>query len=198
MATEVYLGKAVGRGGMANFIEGDLGDTPIGFTLELTGYTSEQEVDRLTQILKTNGQEALLQALDTENLGYFRLNGQPQRPVILAQQSHDESSRTITVLCKRWLNTFDEGFEERAADFPFAFIEISSDRNGNGEGSMFTAASVKFDKPAASIIDVTCFAAQVEFPTGSATRLGVEDYANDRDWLKDVRLDEARLVQVHR
>jgi hypothetical protein len=204
MAKEVYAGKAVGRDEMANLVEGDLGNEPTPFTLEVTGYTSPAEVERYVQILKTRGQDGLLQVLSSQNLGYFQLSGQPQRTVIFAQQSQDETSRTITVLCRRWLNKFIEGFEQRAPDFPFAFVELSIARTGKGQGTMFTAAKVKFAGPTGNIVGVACSDARVEFPNKpestikAGTSIGVQDYANNWDWLQEVRLQQTSLVQVHR
>ena len=191
----VYVGAAVSRSQRANFVEGDLGDEPTAFTLEINRYTTTQQAERYAQILKTNGQGGLLQALRMENLGYFQLSGQPEHPVIFAQQSQNDAGRTITVLCERWLNTFIEGFEDRAADLRFAYIELSIDYRGKGEGSMFTAASVKFVRQPGNIVGLACDAARVDLAK-TAGSIGVEDYANARDWLQNVRFKETGLVQV--
>src|SRR5262249_47389144 len=132
MAKEVYAGEAVGRDTMANLVEGDLGDKPTPFTIEVSRYTPTREAELYAQILKANGQNGLLEALSMNNLGYFRLNGEPERVIIFAQQSQDETSRTISVLCQRWLNTFISGDEDRAAEFPFAYIQVTVDKSGSG------------------------------------------------------------------
>jgi hypothetical protein len=81
---EVYAGQAVGRDTEGNLIEGDMGDRTTPFTLELKGHTSTQEIEEYARILQSEGQHGLLQALNKENLGYFRLDGQPDRIVIFA------------------------------------------------------------------------------------------------------------------
>jgi hypothetical protein len=198
IAKEVYVGAAVSRSEMANIVEGDLGDEPTAFTLEINRYTTTQQAERYAQILKKNGQGGLLQAIRMENLGYFQLSGQPERPVIFAQQSVNPTGRTITVLCERWLNTFIEGFEDRAADLRFAYIEMSIDNRGKGEGSMFTAASVKFIRQPGNIVGLACYAARVDFANTAGSSIGVEDYANARDWLQNVRFKETGPVQAQR
>jgi hypothetical protein len=174
IATEVYEGTAVGPAdtlgwgeNMGDIIEGDLGNKRVSFTVDVTGYTSAQDVEKSALMLETEGQDGLLRSLNKRDLGYFRLNGQPARQVIFAQQSEDENGRTITLLCERWLNSFVEGYQDKTADFPFAYIELSFDKSGKGEGAMFMAASVNFGKQPGNIV-------------------GVEDYANDPDLLKEV------------
>jgi len=200
MAREVYSGEAVGRDTMANLVEGDLGDKPTPFTLALSGYTSAPEAERYAQILKAKGQNGLFEAMSTENLGHFRLNGDPERTIIFAQESQDETSRTIRVLCQRWLNTFIIGEEDRAAEFPFAYIQLTVDKRCNtGDGTMYTAANVKFSGASGIIVGVARYDARVVFPTNRAVKsIGVEDYANNRDWLQYVRLNGAALTQAQR
>jgi hypothetical protein len=195
---EVYEGDAVGRDTMSDLVEGDLGPNPTSFTLELSGYTSGQEADQYAEILKTQGQEGLLHAIGARNLGYFRLTGQPDHQVIFAQQSQNNASRTIAVLCRRWLNTFIEGYQQRAAKYPFAYIELTIDNRGKGEGTMYTAAGVKFTGQTAEVVNVACYDASVEIVNNLESMIGVEDYANSRDWLRDVRLNGAGVVQVRR
>jgi hypothetical protein len=196
MVDEVYEGNAVGRFIMADLVYGDLGLEPTPFTLEITGYTSSQEADRYAQILKAQGQEGLLQAIGAQNLGYFRLNGQPERAVIFAQQSQNRASRTIAVLCRRWLDTFIEGYEDKASKYPFAYIELTIDNAGKGDGSMYTAAGVKFTSQAAYIVNVACYYARVDIVNNMESIIGVEDYANSRDWLQGVRSNGAGAFQV--
>jgi hypothetical protein len=198
LAKEVYAGEAVGRSTMANVIEGDLSDEPTPFTLEVTGYTPAQEAERYAEILKTQGQEGLLEAVSKQNLGYFQLNGGPERAVVFAQQSQDETGRTIKVLCQRWLDRFVEGFEQRAPDFPFAYIQLSINRCGKGEGTMYTAASIKFDPRTGRVEAVTCYPASAEVAKKLGVSVGVEDYANNRDWLQEVHVKETGTVQVQR
>ena len=195
---EAYEGEAVGRDTMADMLEGDLGATSVPFTLQISGYTSSQETNRYAQIVKAEGQEGLLQAIGSQNLGYFRISGQPERPVLFVQQSQNDTSRTIAVLCRRWLNTFIEGYEDRAAKFPFAYIEVTVNSCGRGDGTLYTAASVRFSSQTANIVNVACYDASVDIVNNPESIIAVEDYANSRDWLKDVRLNEAGLVQVQR
>ena len=195
---EVYEGEAVGRDTMSDMLEGDLGATSVPFTLQISGYTASQEANRYAQIVKTEGQEGLLQAIGAQNLGYFRISGQPERTVLFVQEIQNDTSRTIAVLCRRWLNTFIEGYEDRAAKFPFAYIEVTVDSCGNGDGTLYTAASVRFSSQTANIVNVACYDASVDIVNNPESIIAVEDYANSRDWLKDVRLNEAGLVQVQR
>ena len=195
---EVYEGEAVGRDTMADMLEGDLGPTSVPFTLQISGYTSGQEANRYAQIVKAQGQQGLLQAIGAENLGYFRIGGQPERTVLFVQEIQNDTSRTIAVLCRRWLDTFIDGYEDRAAKFPFAYIEVTIDSCGRGDGTLYTAASVRFSSQTANIVNVACYNANVDIVNNPESIIAVEDYANNRDWLKNVQINGAGLVQVQR
>jgi hypothetical protein len=198
-AREVFAGEAVGRNTMSDLLEGDLGLTPMPFTLEVTGYTSPQEADRYAQILAAQGQEGLLEALGGRNMGFFRLQGQPDQPIIFVQQRQDQTGRrTISVLTRRWLNQFIEGYQNKAVQFPFAYIELSIDHSGKADGTMYVGASVKFTHQTANIVNVACYDARVVIANNEESIIGVQDYADDRDWLKNIRSNRDVLVREDR
>jgi hypothetical protein len=196
VSQEVYAGQAVGRDTEGDLIEGDLSDQTTPFTLELKGHTSTQEIEEYARILQSEGQQGLFQALNKKTLGYFRLDGQPERVVIFAQQTQDQTGvRTVRILCERWLDRFVVGFEDRAPDFPFAYVELSLDQGGKREGTLFMAASVKFNNRTARVSALNDHAAMIAISDHGPTTIGVEDYANNADWLREVRLKSSGPMQ---
>src|SRR5262249_12706849 len=72
-------------------------------------------------------------------------------------------------------------------------------RCNTGDGTMYTAANVKFSGESGIIVGVARYDARVVFPTNRAVKsIAVEDYANNRDWLQYVRLNGAAMTPVQR
>ena len=166
-AAQVYIGTAVGGGDFGNLVDGDLGSASVPFKLVITGLTSDQYTQAYANILKTKGQQTTLEAMSNVRLGSFSLAGHPDAPVRFVQERRTECGRSIVVLCDRWLNKFVEGYEDSSSEYPFAYIEVSVDNLGQGEGMMFTVAKIKFYGPRGNAV-------------------GVEDYGNYPDRLTNV------------
>jgi hypothetical protein len=193
---EVYTGQAVGGDTEDDIVKGDLGDRTTAFTLELKGHTSAEDIEGYARILRKEGQDGLFGALEKKNLGYFRLDGEPDRIVIFAQETQDEAgARSVRVLCERWLNSVVEGFEDRDSDFPFAYVELSLDQDGNGEGTMFMAASVRFGNRTANVLALNDHTALVTISNNGSATIGVQESANNADFLREVRLTNNGPIQ---
>jgi hypothetical protein len=67
------------------------------------------------------------------------------------------------------------------------------DQGGKGEGTMFMAASVKFSNRTARVLVLNDHAALITLSNNGPTTIGVEDYANNADWLREVRLKKNGL-----
>jgi hypothetical protein len=196
MPQEVYTGQAVGEGTEEDMIEGDLGDRTTPFTLELKGHTSTEDGEGYARILRSEGQDGLFGALEKKDLGYFRLDGEPERTVIFAQETQDEAGgRTVRVLCERWLDSFVEGFEDRDSDFRFAYVELSLDQDGKGKGTMLMAASVRFSNRTARVVALNDHTALVTLSNNGPTIIGVQESANNADLLREVRLKDNGPIQ---
>jgi hypothetical protein len=158
---EVFTGTAVAIGGQ-------FGGASRPFTLEITSYTADDELQRDFQVLRTQGQDAFLKAIGPNKLGSFAFDGQTGRDLNFVQESQTGNGRKITILSERWLNMFELRYGTRSQDYPFTYIELFINDNGKGEGSLIGLAKVYFDKENANTLEIE------NFGTYPAKLMGVE------------------------
>ena len=158
---EVYTGAAVAVGGQ-------FGGASRPFTLEITGYTPDENVQQNFQVLRTQGQDDFMKAIKNKKLGFFAFDGQVGRDLNFILETQTENGRKITILFERWLQMFEVRFGTRSQDYPFAYIELFINDNGKGEGSLIGLAKVSFDKKNPNNLDIE------NFGTYPARLMGVE------------------------
>ena len=160
-AKEVYTGTAVSVGGQ-------FGGASRPFTLEITGYTPDENVQQNFQVLRTQGQDDFMKAIKNAKLGFFAFEGQVGRDLNFILETQTENGRKITILFERWLQMFEVRFGTRSQDYPLAYIELFINDNGKGEGSLIGLAKVSFDKKNPNNLDIE------NFGTYPAKLMGVE------------------------
>jgi hypothetical protein len=112
--------------------------------IHLDHYSSEAEVDRLADILRQKGPDALRDALWNEEVGYIRVGGGLGYPIAAAvSRPNPEGGRTVRIMIDRPISQREVILNTRTVDYPFTFIEIKLDANNKGEGQFFAAAKVR-------------------------------------------------------
>ena len=147
---EVYTGTAVAIGGQ-------FGGASRTFTLEITGYTAQDNLRRQLQVLRSQGQDAFLEAIQKTNLGSFAFDGQTGRDLNFVQETTTENGRKITILSERWLHMFELRYGTRSRDYPFSYIELYINDNGKGEGTLVGLAKVSLDKKNSDTLGIENF-----------------------------------------
>ena len=160
-AKEVYTGTAVAVGGQ-------FGGASLPFTLEIIGFTLDEEVQQEFQVLRTQGQDDFMKAIKNRKLGSFAFDGQVGRDLNFIVETQTENGRKITILFERWLQMFEVRYGTRSQDYPFAYIELFINDNGKGEGSLIGLAKVSFDNKNPNNLDIE------NFGTYPAKLMGVE------------------------
>jgi hypothetical protein len=158
---EVYTGNAVAIGGQ-------FGGASRPFTLEVTGYTPDEEVQQDFQILRTQGQDDFMKAIRNKKLGFLAFDGQVGRDLNFILETQTENGRKITILFERWLQMFEVRYGTRSQDYPFTYVELFINDHGKGEGSLIGLAKVTFDKKNPNNLDIE------NFGTYPAKLMGVE------------------------
>ena len=115
------------------------------FDLRLTGETSDADTANYITVLRENGQDALLDAINDNDLGNATFGGRIGPQINAVRINDVDGKRRIRVLFERWMN-FDEmrgGY--RSTDYPFGYMEIIYDpRTGKGDGTYISAARIRF------------------------------------------------------
>jgi hypothetical protein len=135
---EVYTGTVIGIGGT-------MGGVSRGFTLSISGYTSDEDTQRFLDALKEFKQDGLLKAISKEKKGWVAVDGHTGRDINVIRTSMTEDGKQrIAIFFERWLQMYEVRQGTRSRDYPFAFGEFFIDEKGKGVGTFVPMAKIKF------------------------------------------------------
>ncbi len=116
------------------------------FTLDITGYTSDEQAQNYLGILKDKGQDEVLDAIDDQELGRFSVGANIGVPVNVVRERDENGNRRIFVVFRRWTQFAELRYGYRSLDYPFGVIELFiNPKTGKGEGTYIAAARVRWD-----------------------------------------------------
>ena len=116
------------------------------FTLDITGNTSDEQAQNYLSVLKNNGQDKVLDAIDDNELGRFSVGANVGIPVNVVRERVENGNRRILVVFRRWTQFAELRYGYRSLDYPFGVIELFIDpRTGKGEGTYIAAARIRWD-----------------------------------------------------
>lgn len=115
------------------------------FTLRLTGVTSNAEADRYLSVLRDQGQDGLLSAIDDNDLGSLTIGGRIGPRINAVRIDDVEGGKRVRVIFARWLSFSEIRGGYRSIDYPFGYMEIFYDpRTRKGDGTFIAAARIRF------------------------------------------------------
>jgi hypothetical protein len=136
---DAYSGVAIGTGG-------SVGGKTIQFDFRINQYTTDEEVQQFAQLLKEKGTDALRRGLEKEDKGRISPVGSTGNQIAVARKRQHGSDTVITIVTAR-----NMGFRElynngRTTDYPFGFLQVTLNAQGQGTGQIMAAAKIRFDK----------------------------------------------------
>jgi hypothetical protein len=134
---EVYTGTIFNMSGRS---------ASTGFTLTLTGRTSDEERQQYLSILASEGQERLLKAIHKNDLGFIAATGQTRRDLLVVREASINGRRRVMAAFERWQGFYEIRGGYRSTDYPFSVIEIVFDEKGRGTGTFIGLAQVKMER----------------------------------------------------
>ena len=119
---------------------------PVEFVIER--YSTDEERDRLMEVLLAKGPEKLLDALQSlPRIGYFRTPNSIGYDIRFARKyKGEDGGDVITMMTDRYIGFWEAANRPRTVDYPFTLIEIRIGPDGKGEGKMSIATKVTYDK----------------------------------------------------
>jgi hypothetical protein len=131
--------------------------------IRITGWSPAAKRKELIQLVLDKGQDKLLSALQKEPVkGRLSLpNWQGPDPQnyrlgwdihYAAQSKLPDGGDRIVIATDRQMSMMEVRERPRTYDYPFTLIEIRIPKEGKGEGRMFGATQIKFDKKANQIV----------------------------------------------
>lgn len=116
--------------------------------LVINRWSTEAERDRLLQVAFDKGPEKLLDALqDVKPVGYIRTPDSIGWDLRFARRTPmPEGGERVVVVTDRRISFWEAANQPRSIDYPFTFIELHLNREGEGEGKMSLATRIIPDK----------------------------------------------------
>jgi hypothetical protein len=114
-----------------------------GFTLKLSGFTSDDDFNRYLTTLIEGNQDDVLKQIRGNKFGYMAATGQTGRQVLVARKTPLSDGKTrIAVAFERWMRFGEVRNGYRSEDYPFGILEMIVDDKGKGGGTFISAGAV--------------------------------------------------------
>ena len=139
VSAEAYSGTAIGTGG-------SVGGKTIQFDFRITQYTTDEEVQNFAQLVKDKGTDGLRRALEKEDKGRINVVGSTGNQIAVARKRQQGSDTIITIVTARTMPFLELYNSGRTTDYPFGYLQVKLDANGQGAGQIMAAARIRFDK----------------------------------------------------
>src|SRR5581483_1252841 len=143
VGAQTKSGKEVYRGNIT-YIGGPRGSVTDFFTLTINNYTPEAEVNRLTDLLRRGGQDDFWHAVEKDKRGTIQIGSGLSRDLNAVWITQTEEGRKISAIAERWLGFGELRRGARSVDYPFTYIELWVQEDGDVEGTLFPAARVRY------------------------------------------------------
>lgn len=136
---EAYSAVAIGTGG-------SVGGKSISFDFRINRYATDEEVDKLAELLKEKGPDVLLRTLEKEDVGRINATGSTGNQIAIARKRAVGADTVITVVTARTMPFIELYRGGRTKDYPFGFLQVKLNAKGEGTGQIMAAAKIRFDK----------------------------------------------------
>jgi len=144
---EVFTGNAI----VSTTVAGG-GTTRL--TITINEYTSDEDILKFVEILKTEGPSGLRNALEKVSAGWIAPTGRVRETINIARSRPVEGGRLINIVKTRYLNFLEFALgTPRSREYEFSFIQLKLDEEGRGEGYMFAGAKIEFDSEGKLVLE---------------------------------------------
>jgi hypothetical protein len=111
-------------------------------------WSTDKQRDALMAVAMQKGPEKLLDALqDMPVMGHFGAPGSLSWDIHFARKMPlPEGGERVVLITDRRISFWEAANQPRSIDYPFTFIDIRLNRDGEGEGKMSLATKVIYDK----------------------------------------------------
>ncbi len=121
------------------------GPTAGNFQIDVTQWSTQEEVNEYIRILGEDGPRQLEGTLNGNRYGSIRMNSLGT-PIGMARQfPGEDGGRIVRLVTPREIGLERNGRLSRSGDFVFGIIELHLDADGNGTGLVLPATELFFD-----------------------------------------------------
>ena len=123
------------------------GGSQIQFTFRITKWSTQDEIKRLGAILKEKGEQRfLLDEMKKLDAGRINKTGDTGNQIAIAEKWQNGDETVITLISARRMTMFETNSRATSTKYPFAFLQVTVNSNGEGSGKLVEAATVRYDK----------------------------------------------------
>ena len=113
------------------------------FSLNIKGYTSDEEANRYLAMLVEGDQDDVLKAIRNLELGRLSTQGHVGRDLFIVRKTQLPDGRTrIVAAFERWQTFMELRGGYRSTDYPFGIMEVILDAKGKGSGTFIAACKI--------------------------------------------------------
>jgi hypothetical protein len=136
-----FAGTAFGQAGAA-------AGKSFGFTVYITGWTTDQQVKDFTDTLRENGANGLVKAFGkTKDVGRVSPTGFVGSSFRFARATPTrDGGRRIVMVTDRPMSYWEVYNSGRSTQYPFGIIVLNVDKTGKGTGTLAPICKIKFNK----------------------------------------------------
>ena len=111
-------------------------------------WSTDKQRDALVAVVMQKGPEKLLDALqDMPTVGHFGAPGNLSWDIHFARKMPlPDGGERVVLITDRRISFWEAANQPRSIDYPFTYIDIRLNRDGDGEGKMSIATKVIYDK----------------------------------------------------
>jgi hypothetical protein len=136
---DAYTFVAISTGGPS-------GGRTASFDFRITRYTTDQEVEELANILKTQGQDGLRRAMEKLDVGRINLVGKTGTQISVARKRQTPDGTILTIVTPRNMSFVELYNSGRSVDYPFGYVRFTLNEKGEGTGQIMAATKITFNK----------------------------------------------------
>ena len=124
----------------------DTGAKQIQFNFRITKWATQDEIKQLGAVLKDKGQDALLEEMKKLDSGRINEKGETGNQIAIAEKWQDGNDAVITMIAARRMTMFETKNRGASTKYPFGFLQVKVNANGEGTGKLVAAAAIKYDQ----------------------------------------------------
>lgn len=108
-------------------------------------WSTPEERKTLFDTLRSQGQDALVSAMEGSSMGRIQFEDELARPIRLASSWQTEKGRIVRLATNRNMTHGELNSMARSTDYPFGVMEFLLPPEGPGSGTLLAAVRVQFD-----------------------------------------------------
>jgi len=122
-------------------------------TVRLDRLTTEAEADRMAEILRDRGHDALEDELWKKDVGRIQIDQGLGYPIAAALAFEEEGMDRLVLVITRPISIGEIFSASRSADYPFSVVALDLGEDGEGSGELVVAAQLHFGDDGRLLVD---------------------------------------------